>query len=106
LLKCLSKGRFTGFSCSTRIQMEAGINKNKHLDELNVDESLLQDSENIGKYVDHLTELALSVNNIGPIGSVQNGREEEEEEEDIILLQPTDFSAFYSGNQAFRNYLS
>ena len=109
LLKCLKVGRYGGMPCSQRIQREAGIliGKDTEVDSFNFNENLLDGD--VGEYVDHLTELSLAYRgNRGAVGTIGEIRVEEgeEDEEDVILLQPTDFSAFYSGNQAFRNYLS
>ena len=60
-----------------------------------MNESMLEKSEIVGNYVDHLTELSLAYRG-----------EEDEEEDDVILLQPSDFHAFYAGDQAMQKILS
>ena len=47
---------------------------------------MLEKSELVGNYVDHLTELSLAYRG-----------EEDEEEDDVILLQPSDFMLFMLG---------
>jgi hypothetical protein len=96
LLKCLRKGRYCGVALGASILRAAGLDltsSSKNASETTLGGVL---SESMGTFVDHLTELSLAY----------GGNNEEDEEDDEILLQPTDFSAFYSGNQAFRNYLS
>ena len=89
LAKCLRSGTYRGPTLTKKIQRDAGVLP------LDVNESMLEKSELVGNYVDHLTELSLAYRG-----------EEDEEEDDVILLQPSDFHAFYAGDQAMQNFLS